>query len=310
MTQRTDGPTSAPYRSRGAARRGRLAANLAALGILLAGCSGEFAGATFGEAVEVIESRGQTAEVMWDATDEAAPGTVIESVVRPDGSVALRVSSRGRVPVPDLVGVDADEAERTLTELGLGIRRTNDPAREGPFGVVTSSEPSRDVLLAPESDVTLRIRESERNTITGTLVLAADKDQLGAESLPTDGGPDSDDWMARGPSFAGERCWGRGFYSDIVDGAPFVVRDSAGMIVAKGELGRGTAVYVGDRDATLAADTDWDCHFRYRIEDVPFSAFYAIETVRNTLTYAFEDLEVRSWRVDLTIPIDGPPDLR
>ena len=297
-----------PARRRRSLRVG--AVGLALLATVLAGCADEYASEAVEDAVERIEALGQEVEIVWVASADAPAGTVIESVELADSTVRLRVSSAGRIPVPDLTGLAGEDAERRLEDLGLQVRIRSDLAREGPFGLVTSSEPGVDALADPGATVTLFVREEERNRISGTIVLAADKDQLGAETLPTDGGEDSDDWLARGPSFAGERCWGRGLYSDLVDGAQFVVRDAEGSIVAKGELGRGRAVYVGDRDAELAIDTDWDCHFTYVIEDVPFSEFYAIETVRNTLTYAFDELEALDWQLDLTIPVEGPADVR
>ena len=286
------------------------AVGIALVGMVLAGCTDEYASASVEDALESIEAIGQEAEIVWVSSTDAPAGTVIESIELADGLVRLRVSSAGRVPVPDLAGLAGEDAEQILDGLGLQVRSRSDLARQGPFGLVTSSEPGVDSLVDPGATVTLFVRQEERNRISGTLVLAADKDQLGAETLPTDAGAESDDWRTRGPSFAGERCWGRGFYSDLIDGAQFVVRNAEGAIVAKGELGRGRAVYVGDRDATRAIDTDWDCHFTYVIEDVPFSEFYAIETVRNTLTYAFDELEALDWRLDLTIPVEGPADVR
>jgi hypothetical protein len=60
----------------------------------------------------------------------------------------------------------------------------------------------------------------------------------------------------------------------------------------------------------LLRDIEWECHFSFAIDGVPFSEFYSVETVRNTLTYSFDELEALRWRVDLTIPVDEPADLR
>jgi hypothetical protein len=283
---------------------------LVAVGALLVGCTDDYAERSLEEARGVAAEQGREVVIVWAPSDEIAPRTVIDASEGVDGSVRLRVSSGDLVPVPDLFGLGADEAEAAVEDLALGVRRRSDLARSGPFDVITRTDPAPDELVEPGATVTLFVREEERNRISGTLVLIADKEDLGGETLPTDSGVDSEDWSDRGPSFAGERCWGTGFYRDIVDGAQFIVRDASGTIVAKGELGRGRTVYVGEPDAELLRDIEWECHFRYAIDDVPFSEFYAIETTRNTLTYAFDELEALGWRLDLTIPIEGPPDVR
>ena len=264
---------------------------LVAVGALLAGCTDDYAQRSLEEARDVAEEQGREVVIVWAPSDEVAPRTVIDASEGVDGSVRLRVSSGDLVPIPDLSGFGADEAEAAVEDLALRVRRRSDLARSGPFDVVARTEPAPDELVDPGSTVTLFIREEERNRISGTLVLIADKNQLGGETLPTGSGVDSDDWSDRGPSFAGERCWGAGFFGDIVDGAQFIVRDASGTIVAKGELGRGRTVYVGEPDAELLREIEWECHFQYAIDDVPFSEFYAIETSRNTLTYAFDELE-------------------
>lgn len=280
------------------------------VGVALAGCTDDYADLRLPEALAEAAARGQDTHVVWVPSDEIAPGTVLEGVERPDGTVRLGVSSGGLVPVPQFVELTEADAIRAVGQLGLQVRLRTETALEGPFGAVTRSQPVLDTLVEPGATVALLVREEERNGIVGRLVLVVGKDQLGGETLPTDGGEDSEDWSDRGPSFAGERCWGSGFYSDLVDGAQFIVRNAGGTIVAKGALGRGRTVYVGEPDAKLLRDIEWECHFSYAVDDVPFSEFYAIETVRNTLTYSFGELEARRWRVDLTIPVDGPADLR
>lgn len=280
------------------------------VGVALAGCTDDYAELRLSEALAEAAARGQETDIAWVPSDDVRPGTVLEGVSRPDGTVRLRVSSGGLVPVPQLVNLTEADATTAVEELGLKVRRRTETERQGPFGAVTRSEPALDTLVEPGATVTLFVREEQRNEITGTLVLVAGKDQLGGETLPTDGGEDSEDWSDRGPSFAGERCWGSGFYSDLVDGAQFIVRNAGGTIVAKGELGRGRTVYVGEPDAKLLRDVEWECHFSFAIDGVPFSEFYAIETVRNTLTYSFDELEALRWSVDLTIPVDGPADRR
>lgn len=283
---------------------------LALAGLVLGGCSDEFADLPLEEVIAAADDRGQVAEIRWEASDEVPPRTVIQGSETADGSLVLRVSSGDLIPVPDLVAAEAGDAERAIDRLDLRTRTRADLSRVGPFGVVTRTEPSADDLVDPGSTITLFVREEERNRISGTLVLSASKTDLGGETLPTDAGVDSENWSDRGPSFAGERCWGTGFYADIVDGAQFIVRDAAGIIIAKGLLNRGRAVYVGEPDAVLLRDVEWECHFTYAIDRVPFSEFYAIETARNTLTYAFDELEALGWQLDLTIPVLGPPDVR
>ena len=283
---------------------------LAAVGALLAGCTDDYTDLPLEEARGVAEEQGRAVIIVWTPSEDVTPRTVISATEGVDGAVRLRVSSGDLVPVPDLSGLGADEAEAAAEELSLRVIRRADLSRSGPFDVVTRTDPSPDELVDPGSTVTLFVREEERNRISGTLVLIADKDELGGETLPTADGGESEDWSDRAPDFAGERCWGTGFYRDIVDGAQFIVRDASGTIVAKGELGRGRTVYVGEPDAELLRDIEWECHFTYAIDDVPFSEFYAIDTTRNTLTYSFDELEALGWRLDLTIPIEGPADVR
>jgi hypothetical protein len=78
----------------------------------------------------------------------------------------------------------------------------------------------------------------------------------------------------------GNDCQGSEGYDDIREGTSVVVHDSAGKVIATGELSAG----VGEDVITSQIATS--CRFAFRVPDVPREKFYGIEVShRGTVTF-------------------------
>lgn len=98
--------------------------------------------------------------------------------------------------------------------------------------------------------------------------------------------------------FSGKPCTGSRGYSDIQEGAQVTVKDEANMLLAVGRLGPGTT-----REARRTQFTAYSyCQFSFAIPSIPDRPFYQVEVShRGALSYQRDDLESRSWTVDLSI---------
>jgi hypothetical protein len=74
-------------------------------------------------------------------------------------------------------------------------------------------------------------------------------------------------------------------YNDITAGAPVVVKDESGKILATGSLGSETS-----------------CRFPLTVDGIPDAKFYQVEVShRGALTYSPSDLDQRGWKIELTL---------
>lgn len=88
------------------------------------------------------------------------------------------------------------------------------------------------------------------------------------------------------------RCKGIGGYDDIREGAPVVVKDQAGTVIATGALGAGAYDINGDPP----------CVFAFSVPAVPDATFYTIEVShRGGLTYSYAEMAARNWTVAFTL---------
>lgn len=92
-----------------------------------------------------------------------------------------------------------------------------------------------------------------------------------------------------GYSSSGGACAGDGGYSDIEQGLQVVVKNAEGTILGTGHLEPGSV-------------RGGYCVFRFRVNDLPRSRFYAVEAGRRgAITYSFQQLEDEAWSVTLTL---------
>lgn len=77
----------------------------------------------------------------------------------------------------------------------------------------------------------------------------------------------------------GNPCSGYDGYTDIAAGAPVVITDQGGAVIATGQLDSGTAVLDGDRASA--------CVLTFAVPHVPDRPFYGVTVShRGTLTYS------------------------
>ena len=95
-------------------------------------------------------------------------------------------------------------------------------------------------------------------------------------------------------------CSGTGGYADMHDGGDVIVRDGAGVIIAKGRL---TFAPRPDETAILKLDEyRWSCPFAFAIRDVSDADFYVLTIGRRPdLTYSRAEMEAMGWKVELTL---------
>lgn len=90
-----------------------------------------------------------------------------------------------------------------------------------------------------------------------------------------------------GATSEGIGCRGSGGYSDIRPGTEVTVRDQAGAVIARGDLGL-------ESSGTVPGS----CEFSLRVDDVPRATFYEIEVGRRgSLTYSYEQMQRQDWTV-------------
>jgi hypothetical protein len=93
----------------------------------------------------------------------------------------------------------------------------------------------------------------------------------------------------------GDSCEVDGQSYDLHAGAPVVVNDVAGSIIASGVLEAGVIV-------ERSLGVPHGCRFAFTIEDVPVSAYYQIEVgsvlASSSLTLSYDELEAENWTVE------------
>lgn len=92
----------------------------------------------------------------------------------------------------------------------------------------------------------------------------------------------------------GKTCEGTNGYNDIRGGASVVIHDSAGRVIATGQLDDG----VGSDFAT--SEIALTCRFAFRVPDVPRQKFYGVE-VSHRGTVQFSAAKVADGAVGLSL---------
>lgn len=98
---------------------------------------------------------------------------------------------------------------------------------------------------------------------------------------------------ADGISRSGDSCQGTGGFDDIAGGAPVVVKDGSGKIIASTNLGPGAG--------PSGQYSNVECTFEFSA-DVPDTDFYQVAVGhRNAVTNSKAELEKNGWKIDLSL---------
>ncbi|OUZ12517.1 hypothetical protein BHE97_02100 [Aeromicrobium sp. PE09-221] len=98
--------------------------------------------------------------------NEATAGTVLNTnppagTSLPKGSTVTLIISRGQVSVPNVVGQQRDEAQRTLEDAGFEVSVTEDANADAPDGQVVSQNPGSGTQLAPGTTITITVSTND-----------------------------------------------------------------------------------------------------------------------------------------------------
>lgn len=98
-------------------------------------------------------------------------------------------------------------------------------------------------------------------------------------------------------STQGDQCSSTRGYTDIAPGAPVVIHDASGEVVAMGSLqaGRAADLFEAGEQQLAAA-----CAFEFEVADVPSGAVYGVQ-VSHRGTVTFSDDQVMLGQVTLTL---------
>lgn len=117
-----------------------------------------------GDAQKTLEDAGFTVTSTEEASADVEIGLVISTnpsagtEVAPGTAVAMTVSSGpGEVIVPDLLGMDADEATAAAEAAGLTISVVEDPDNPDPDGVVVKQDPAAGTTVDGGSEVVAQL---------------------------------------------------------------------------------------------------------------------------------------------------------
>ncbi|MCU1460802.1 MAG: hypothetical protein JWO37_877 [Acidimicrobiales bacterium] len=124
---------------------------------------GDLKGKTFADAQAALKALGLTAVEADDYTDDVQPGQVYGtdppagSAVPEGGQITVKVSKgKLHVQVPDLTSMTVEQAQATLTQVGLAVGSVYGPTRGGRRVFATS--PSAGATLSRGSSVDLFVR--------------------------------------------------------------------------------------------------------------------------------------------------------
>jgi serine/threonine-protein kinase len=85
-------------------------------------------------------------------------------------------------------------------------------------------------------------------------------------------------------------CAGTGGYSDMQLGAVVTVRDGSDKVIATGRI------------VTSEPLGTHQCHFTFRVSDVPDADFYQVEVShRGALTFSRTEMDAQGWALALTL---------
>jgi beta-lactam-binding protein with PASTA domain len=124
------------------------------------------------EAVKKLEDDGFKVDVQRESSDEVPAGRVIRtepaspSVIEIGSTVRLVVSSgRERVEVPELVGLDRDEATSALSDAGLRVNIEEEDSDQ-PEGQVLRQDPANGTRVVVGTSVTIVVaREPQQSEV-------------------------------------------------------------------------------------------------------------------------------------------------
>jgi serine/threonine-protein kinase len=109
-----------------------------------------------------LEAQGLTVSVVRKPNDDVAKGLVVKqdpaagTKVNEGENVELTVSAgKGDVKVPDVVGLDFEEAQSTLQDAGLNVVREEEASDDVEAGKVTRTNPPADATVERDSSVTV-----------------------------------------------------------------------------------------------------------------------------------------------------------
>jgi serine/threonine-protein kinase len=121
-------------------------------------CPAGVVGSTLIEAVERLQADGVTEITPQEQpTDDAEPGTVVGCQRSATTTATIAVAVPATVPVPDVIGLNVEQAQAALADVGLGPVRTIEVFSDEDPGIVVGSAPPPGARLAPGSAVTLSV---------------------------------------------------------------------------------------------------------------------------------------------------------
>lgn len=185
-------------------------------------------------------------------------------------AVVAAAGCGGPDEVPEVAGLEYDEAAAQIEAAGGKPVRVDQPTGDVPDGTVAAVEPTPGAPL--EGGQAVKVTVAGDATLSGIFMLG-------------------DGFFGE----AGNPCRGSGGYGDIEPGAQVTVADGAGDILAVGRLDAGIAVPAGVGDIMY-------CRFSFTVSEVPVVDIYQVEVShRGALTYSFDDLAAADWEVTLTL---------
>ncbi len=102
---------------------------------------------------------GSHVEVLWQGCD-----SVVTLGVRPDGLVATWASTRPVAEVPDVVGLDEEQARTELREAGFAVEQsTGDTEPCYPDGKILGQGPGAGTSVPPGSTVTVLVNQESQD---------------------------------------------------------------------------------------------------------------------------------------------------
>ncbi|HPU13955.1 MAG TPA: Stk1 family PASTA domain-containing Ser/Thr kinase [Aeromicrobium sp.] len=134
----------------------------------------DLTGFDFDEAKNLLEGDRFGLKVKREDRDSSEPkDRVLNSNPLPGASVArgstvTLIVSKGQVEVPNVVGMTSDAATKALTDAGLKVSVSNDPAGTAPAGQVTAQSRPGGSMVSPGTSVTITVSTPANPTTAPT----------------------------------------------------------------------------------------------------------------------------------------------
>ncbi|NRQ49057.1 Stk1 family PASTA domain-containing Ser/Thr kinase [Aeromicrobium stalagmiti] len=121
----------------------------------------ELSNYSYSDAKQLLEDQGLKVKKQTQDSSEAKD-TVLNSNPPANtavdvGSTVTLIVSKGQVDVPNLVGMDVEDAKSTLDDLGLKYEVTEDPASTSPENQVTAQSIAEGTKVAPGTSIRLTV---------------------------------------------------------------------------------------------------------------------------------------------------------